>query len=673
MNYPIKTNTSMLTWPFAILLAWTPSALASSPVSDHNVDEPALRLSRAYYLNDLIQPHGYTPGKNSFLFQTLHKGQRKTLLELQGSGSVRHLWSTWSIPGSDEVLPGRVLLRVFVDGQPKPSIVGTIDELCHAALKTGTAYVPFPAFLYKDAYNLYLPVYFSNGIRIEAEALDEISELYAQIDYRLDGEDKHSPRLVSESNADGLTLKYVGNMEAFAKIHQQRQHASQTSTTLACDPPKGPCELSIKGPGMLRELSLRGNAPPDLELEIYWDGEASPSVQAPTRYLFADFVNAAMESSSGRMTSYFPMPFRHSAKIVLSSPSHTPFQMDVDYILDHLPPADSFPYFHALFHDEQGTLGYAQYPVLRIRGKGLFVGMNLFDSGHNHGGGDAALIDAGTAHPLVLHGICGEDYFGFAWHHTGTMTPLTGAPVHERRYRLHLENPYPFNESIQFLFGAFAGLQPKSVAFWYQFPSASAQPWTGVDAPWKILGPLGPETDLPDSVSDQEYTTTVAINQPVQLTERWQDGQMQSGFLDLTYQFRHYTLTDKGTGFIPGASRTALITYVWSNANGTVNAILGHDDEALVHANGDTLARLPANTGFGPSTLRIPLRKGWNKLDLVLSNGENTNWRWSGLSFALESQQSRDLGLRFSSEPPSASPVAAQAAKHGGRIDLRQD
>lgn len=40
--------------------------------------------------------------------------------------------------------------------------------------------------------------------------------------------------------------------------------------------------------------------------------------------------------------------------------------------------------------------------------------MNLFDSGHNHGGGDARLVDAGSVEPKVLHGICGEDYFGFA-------------------------------------------------------------------------------------------------------------------------------------------------------------------------------------------------------------------------------------------------------------------
>jgi hypothetical protein len=410
---------------------------------------------------------------------------------------------------------------------------------------------------------------------------------------------------------------------------------------------------------------LRGDPPPDLELEICWDDDPSPSVKAPTKYLFADFVNAVVESRDGEMTSYFPMPFRHKARIVLSSPSKTPFRLDLDYSVEQVPVSESTPYFHALYHAAQRTSGYSQYPVLQIRGAGLFVGMNLFDSGHNHGGGDVALIDGGTTHPLVLHGICGEDYFGFAWHHVGTMTPLTGAPVHERRYRLHLENPYPFSESIQFLFGAFAGLQPKSVVFWYEFrPASQPYKWKGLDAQWKVLGPLGPQTSLPESVDDEEFRTTVAINKPVDLVEQWQDAQMKSGFLDLTYQFRHYTLIESGTGFVPGASKTVLTTYVHSNANRTVNAVLGHDDGVLIRTNGSTLANLPGNAGFASSPLHIFLRKGWNALQLVLSNDENTNWRWSGVSLAFENQQTRDLGLRFSSEPPPGLLLSAKTKEH---------
>ncbi|HEY6374822.1 MAG TPA: DUF2961 domain-containing protein [Edaphobacter sp.] len=620
----------------------------------------SLAMSRDYYLTDLLRPHRYAPGKNSFLFQTLNKGQRKTVLELSGSGSVRHLWSTWSIPGSDAVPTGRVLLRVFVDKQTTPSIVGTVGELCRAAQATNSSFVPFPAFIYKDAYNFYLPIYFSNGIRIEVEALDEINEFYTQIDYRLDQHERHSTRLVSELTPTGLILRYTGNALASKKQEIVPTKLPDATVNKQCAQSTKPCEFKIDGPGVIRKLTFRGEFPPDLQLTIYWDDNPNPGVQAPTKYLFADFINAAMESKPGEMTCYFPMPFRQKARIVLSSTSKGPLHIVVDYALERKSVSKETAYFHALFSDMQKTLGYSQFPILQIRGRGLFVGMNLFDSGHNHGGGDAALIDAGTTHPRVLHGICGEDYFGFAWHHVGTMTPLTGAPIHERRYRLHLENPYPFSESIQFLFGTFAGLQPKSVAFWYEFPKTSRHQWTGLEAPWKVLGPLGPKTLLPKALDDQGYETAVAINKPTQFTARWQDAQMLSGFLDLTYQFRHYALTESGSGFVAGTSTTKLTTYIYSCSDKTVSAILGHDDAVLVQANGVTLSDLSQNYGFAPSSLFIPLRTGWNTLDLILSNDENTNWRWSGLSLALQSGHNQVGSLTFSAELPPISSSPSQ-------------
>jgi hypothetical protein len=563
------------------------------------------------------------------------------------------------------VSPGRVLLRVFVDKQPNPSIVGTVDELCRAAEATGTRFVPLPAFIYKDAYNFYLPIYFKDGIRIEVEALDEIDEFYAQIDYRLERNEEHLTRLVSESTKAGLVLKYTGGpLPSSSRRNLAVVRLPHASADLRCGKPTGDCAFTIEGPGILRKLTFSGNPPPDLRLEIYWDGDVNPSVHVPLKYFFADFVNVAMESKPGEMTCYFPMPFHHKARIVLSSPSRSRANIVVDYSVERRSVSKEVPYFHAVYNDTLKTLGYSQYPVLQIRGKGLFVGMNLFDSGHNHGGGDAALIDAGTDHPRVLHGICGEDYFAFAWHHTGTMTPLTGAPVHERRYRLHLENPYPFRESFQILFGIFAGLQPKSVAFWYQVPTASRQgQWIGLDAPWKVLGPLGPETSLPNAVSEQSYETTVVINKPTKLTERWQDVRMISGFLDLTYQFRHYALVESGSGFVAGPSRTKLTTYIYSSSLRTVEAILGHDDEVLVQLNGATLSNFSGRSGFGPSPLHIPLRMGWNTLDLVLSNEENDNWRWSGLSLALRRGQNQDQGLRFSSKPPSSSSALVNMTK----------
>jgi len=262
------------------------------------------------------------------------------------------------------------------------------------------------------------------------------------------------------------------------------------------------------------------------------------------------------------------------------------------------------------------------------------------------------LIDAGTAAPKVLHGICGEDYFGFAWHHTGEMTLLTGAPVHERRYRLHLENPYPFHESLQSFFGVFAGQNPKSVAFWYQLPEAApAGRWTAPDVPWKILGPLGMDAPLPDGVTDKTYATVALIKDPTKLTERWQDAEMRHGFLDATFEFRHYSMIESGTGFIAGAGKTQMRTYIYSPSLRRENVVLGHDDRLILRLNDATVADIPRRSGFGPTQVSLKLHSGWNTLDLVVHNEENENWRWCGVSLAFDRKASE--GLRFARQLPA--------------------
>jgi hypothetical protein len=631
---------------FAIMcLAFPACSLKAQP------EAADLAAARRYYLDPLINLPAYSPGKNSFLIPNLHKGDKRTVLDVKGSGSVRHIWSTWSIPGdeSDIPAPGRIRMTVFVDGHSQPAISGTLDELCGAAETTGDRFVPLPAFNYKGAFNFYLPIFFDRGIRIEIEATDEIAEFYTQIDYRTGGE-SHTPRLVSVNRGAATTLKYLDRSVDWRTGGSAQLTAVRRAAVVDYGTAK-PGELLIDGPGIIRELSFKDDSLSDLQLEIYWDNEQTPSVQAPLKYFFADFTNAAMDSKPGQSTTFFPMPFRQKAHIAVRSLSGRSGQVRIEYSLASAPLPARALYFRAQFHETPNTTGYSQYSLLQTQGEGLFVGMNLFDSGHNHGGGDAALIDAGTAHPRVLHGICGEDYFGFAWHKTGTMTPLTGAPAHERRYRLHLENPYPFHQSIQFLFGAFAGQHPKSVAFWYQVPApAPKTEWSAIDIPWKILGPVGVETSLPDSVSDRSYATVISLNQPIRVDERWQDIGMQSGFADATYQFRHYAMTEKGTGFVAGAAKIRMITYVYAPSPRKLEAILGHDDRVTVAVNGTRAADAAVRSGFGPTRLRINLRAGWNKLDLTIYNEENLNWRWSGVSLGFKNTSE----LKFANEAPGS-------------------
>jgi hypothetical protein len=590
------------------------------------------QTDRSAYLDGLVLPHRYSPGKNSFVVQHIPHGQKATLLELTGSGSVRHIWSTWRVePGQDATKARQVLFRVYLDGELQPAIQGSVDEVFWAAEAVHTKGVPLPVFNFNRSFNLYLPLYFRSAIRIEAEPTVDMAELYFQIDYRQTERPESPARLVSHNTPDGVRLKFVDG-EPEAPSHRQGESVANRETSVQT----GDEGVTIPGPGIIRKMTLQGEGLDDLELLIYWDGEASPSVRSPLRYFFGGFKNAGVESEPGRLTAWFPMPFLGQARVVLRGAEAR--KVSLSYALEK--PATfshDLLYFHARFREEASTVGYSPYVALQTEGAGHFVGVNLFDTGHDHGGGDTALIDAGSESPRVLHGVCGEDYFGLAWFDTGPMTPLAGAPVQERRYRLHLENPYSFKESLRFTFGTFAGRHPKSVAFWYQAPGAIKNgEWKAADVPWNVLGPLAEKTAMPDRVDDAAYKTEVPFYQPFGYEARWQPTRMDHGFLDLTHHFRRYIMTREGTGYVVGRGTIRLITYVHSDETQSLETLFGHDEAMTISLNGKPMGSYETIAGFRASRCVLPLQAGWNKLMVTTENDENNNWRWWGMSMAVK-------------------------------------
>jgi hypothetical protein len=88
---------------------------------------------------------------------------------------------------------------------------------------------------------------------------------------------------------------------------------------------------AIKGPGVIKHIWVTVNpkAYRDWVLRFYWDDETSPSVEVPLGDFFAEGhgerynVNSLMVAvnPSGGFNSYWPMPFRRSAKITIENQS----------------------------------------------------------------------------------------------------------------------------------------------------------------------------------------------------------------------------------------------------------------------------------------------------------------------------------------------------------------
>jgi hypothetical protein len=241
-----------------------------------------------------------------------------------------------------------------------------------------------------------------------------------------------------------------------------------------------------------------------LVLRMYWDGESTPSVEAPLNDFFCQGhgMDVVVNSLPFRVTSngrgrncYFPMPFGKSARIEVTNEGNEPchaFYFYVDWQQLKALPKDT-AYFHAKYRQEYPCVAGQDYLILDAVGRGQFVGCNLSVRTNEPGwwgeGDDRFYID-GESVPS-LRGTGSEDYFCDGWGLRQQDGLFYGAPIMEgdgynkrtTAYRFHLTDPIPFTKSLKMTIehkgarkppgGSWNGYLERaddfsSVAYWYQ-------------------------------------------------------------------------------------------------------------------------------------------------------------------------------------------------------------
>jgi hypothetical protein len=251
-----------------------------------------------------------------------------------------------------------------------------------------------------------------------------------------------------------------------------------------------------------------------LIIRCYWDGEETPSVEAPLGDLFCNGWGVRCNVNSlpiavnpaGGFNSYWEMPFRKHARITVENLSPDPiegFFYQITYTLTTVP--DDRAYFHAQFR-RNNPLPYMQVHTLLdgVRGKGQYVGTYMAWGVNNNGWwgeGEIKFFLDGDAEFPTICGTGTEDYFGGAWafeqpkgEYGSFSTAFLGMPQvikpdgafqsQERfgLYRWHIMDPIRFNQELRVTIQALgwrAALQGKSrylplqddiasTAFWYQ-------------------------------------------------------------------------------------------------------------------------------------------------------------------------------------------------------------
>lgn len=261
-----------------------------------------------------------------------------------------------------------------------------------------------------------------------------------------------------------------------------------------------------------------------LVLRMYWDGEATPSVEAPIGDFFGlglgeyfTFDSLPLSAAPNRAVNcFFPMPFQKHARITIENQGKMKLDAlyyNVDYQAYPQPLQSDILYFHAQYrqaspntgiagdwtnnddpkqNDRKNLTGEGNYVWMEATGRGQFVGVTmsvLQNQDYWWGEGDDMFFIDGEKTPSI-NGTGSEDYFLGAYDFGGKAFSYAfyGAPVvgeekagsRSSVYRFHLDSPITFSKSMRATIehGHANGRSDNyfSVAYWYQTEPHAAFP-----------------------------------------------------------------------------------------------------------------------------------------------------------------------------------------------------
>ena len=301
--------------------------------------------------------------------------------------------------------------------------------------------------------------------------------------------------------------------------------------------------LDQDGPGLITHIwvTIASDDPHHLKalvLRMYWDGESTPSVEAPIGDFFGLglgdyhlYQSIPLQVGSDKaLNCFFPMPFQKHARITVTNEAAIKtdaFYFNIDYRAYPKPLAPDPLYFHAQYRQAapaRGTTnqwmsngdmdgkknldGEGNYVWMEATGRGHFVGVTmsvLQNQDKWWGEGDDMFFVDGEKLPSI-NGTGSEDYFLGAWDFGGHPFSygLYGAPVVGQEfaggrssvYRFHLDSPITFTKSLRATIehghANHRSDNYYSVAYWYQTePHAPFPPLPALDERVPRIYPVG--------------------------------------------------------------------------------------------------------------------------------------------------------------------------------------
>jgi len=447
-------------------LALTYGAAAGSQLSQLPYLQPGeVAGGQSSFDRDTFDKYHGNRDFNNFLFS----GPRgHVMLDQTGPGCVYRIWLT----SLQAVFPNE-WIKVYFDGSSKPSIDVTIAQMFSGRVAPFLAPLVAGPASSSGGYVSYVPLCYHSSVEITTN-----TDRYYNIGYvsypptasiatwRPSTSTGGMRSLWNNVTADPIST--VGNSVDSGTLTLRPDKLQQVDSIAGTDTVQS-IKFSIPGitaTGGAADTSLLD----DLWVRIYWDGEKSPSVNAPLGSFFAmgQFGSyptrglVAGIDASNNLYFYLPMPFQRKAVIYLDNQGAERIP-GVTYQVQYRPFTGNFAsvgYFSTSYTAVNSIRTGRDIPILNVSGAGKFVGVTASYTGDRarvYLEGDERIYVDGSGSPAV-YGTGTEDFFNGAFYFSAGpySQPMSGNTAHitttkvdkTAAYRFFLEDAIPFRRHI---------------------------------------------------------------------------------------------------------------------------------------------------------------------------------------------------------------------------------
>lgn len=423
--------------------------LLAAPLLQSLDDYPHLRSDvQAHYVSSYDRSGGNDDGFDG-TYSALYVDERGeyVIFDVKGPGTLYNLWFTSRVNGRSPLGWGRI--KFYFDDEPSPRVDMEADELFSGHHPPFAPPFVFHAFQSTGGYVSYLPFPFRRRLKITTERRVGFYNAYYHT---------YAPDRLVESwtgDEDLSALERMWNSAGTPPVG--RSDVEILSGRVSLDAPAMPdgdpvpsqeAILDYPGAGTITSLRFNPLFPltayqlQHIVLRVFWDGAATPAVEAPLGSFFGSGLGEASVravplgmSPSGPYYCYLPMPFWRGARIELvnENPDAIPeIWWEVTIAANDAVEADTGS-FHTRYRREWPTTPGVDYQLLEAEGRGVYVGQvmtvePLRAEIKRWWEGDLRIYLDGQTYP-AFSGTGHEDEYLGGWSNEWLMNPYS-LPMH---------------------------------------------------------------------------------------------------------------------------------------------------------------------------------------------------------------------------------------------------